>query len=207
VNTLVVAPHPDDETVGCGGRLALATAAGETVGAVFLTSGELGLEELAADKARAVREAEAEAAAQILGLTSLTFLRQPDWFLSGSSAQAAKELRDVFQRQPPDRVLVPHVDEWHPDHAATPAIVRMALRSVQETIEVQTYEVWTPMSAFDNVEDISMVMETKLAAVRAYRSQVDRFGYDEAVEALNRFRGVLAARGHYAEAYGQLDLI
>ena len=206
MNTLVVAPHPDDETIGCGGRLALATASGESVGAVFLTSGELGLEELAADKARAVREAEAEAAAQILGLTSLTFLRQPDWFLSGASGQAAKELREVVQREPPDRLLVPHVEEWHPDHAATPAIVRMALWNIQETIEVQTYEVWTPMTTFKDVEDISSVMETKLAAVRAYRSQVDRFRYDEAVEGLNRFRGAVAARCRYAEAYGQLDV-
>lgn len=206
MKTLVVAPHPEDETIGCGGRLALATAAGETVGAVFLTSGELGLEELDADEARAVREAEAECAAQILGLDRITFLRQPDWFLSGVSAQVAKELRDVFEREGPDRLLVPHGDEWHPDHAVTPAIVRMALQSVSEPIEVQTYEIWTPMSVFSDVEDISTVMGTKLEAVRAYSSQVDKFRYDEVVEELNRLRGALADRGQYAEAFGQLDL-
>jgi LmbE family N-acetylglucosaminyl deacetylase len=111
-----------------------------------------------------------------------------------------------LQREPPDRLLIPHGDEWHPDHAATPAVVRMALRSVPATIQVQAYEVWTPMTAFDDVEDISAVMATKLAAVRAYRSQVDKFRYDDAVEGLNRFRGALAARCPYAEAYCQVNL-
>ena len=49
--------------------------------------------------------------------------------------------------------------------------------------------------------------QTKLIAVRADRSQVDKFTYDEAVEGLNRFRGAQAARCRYAETYGQLGPI
>jgi hypothetical protein len=54
------------------------------------------------------------------------------------------------------------------------------------------------------VEDIYTLMATKLAAVCAYHSQVDKFTYDEAVEGLHRFRGALAARCRFAEVYGQL---
>ena len=207
MSVLVVAPHPDDETIGCGGRLALAAAAGEKVGAIFLTSGELGLTDLSADQARTVREAEAKEAARIIGITSLTFLRLPDWSLSDSSAQAVESLGRVLQQEHPNRLLIPHVNESHPDHAATPVILRMALRNIQVEIQVQTYEVWTPMTSFEEVEDISSVMEIKLAALRAYRSQLAQFQYDEAVEGLNRFRGALAARCRYAEAYGQFDVI
>jgi len=75
MNILVIAPHPDDETIGCGGALCLHAAKGDRVVVVFLTSGELGLKELAPAKAWQVRESEAQAAAKHLGITRLEFLR------------------------------------------------------------------------------------------------------------------------------------
>jgi LmbE family N-acetylglucosaminyl deacetylase len=204
MKTLVIAPHPDDESIGCGGTIALGTAAGDQAVVVFLTSGELGLEELAVDEARAIRESEAEAAGAILGLTDLRFLRYPDWFVSGCSADVAKALSQVMEQEAPDRLLVPHPDEWHPDHAAAAAIVFDAVKLVgAETIRLLTYEVWTPMSRFEEIEDISAVMGTKLEAVRAYRSQLATFDYCDAVEGLDRFRGALGARCRYAEVFGE----
>jgi N-acetylglucosamine malate deacetylase 1 len=206
MTTLVVAPHPDDESIGCGGTIVQGIAAGEEWAAVFLTSGELGLEKLPVEKAREVREAEAEEAADILGLTSLTFLRHPDWFLADATADASRSMARVLERVGPERVLLPHPDEWHPDHAATAAVVRGALHHAGlDDLRLQTYEVWTPMHRFEEVEDISEVMATKLRAVRAYRSQLATFDYDEAVEGLDRFRGALAGGCRYAEVFGELE--
>jgi LmbE family N-acetylglucosaminyl deacetylase len=206
MNTLVVAPHPDDETIGCGGTIALSVAAGEKVGAVFLTSGELGLEELPAMEARTIREAEAEEAARILGLASITFLRHRDWFLADCTAEAVKDLTQLIEREAPLRLFFPHPDEWHPDHAATAEIVLQAVEAGGDNeLRLQTYEVWTPMSSFDEVEDISAVMGTKLEAVRAYRSQLVKFKYDDAVEGLDRFRGALGGRCRYAEVFGECE--
>lgn len=206
MTALVVAPHPDDESIGCGGTIAQGVAAGEEWVAVFLTSGELGLEELPAEKARAVREAEAEEAAEILGLAGLTFLRHPDWFLAQATAEASRSLALLLEQVGADRVLCPHPDEWHPDHAATASVVRGAVQLAgRHDLWLQTYEVWTPMHRYEEVEDISEVMATKLQAVRAYRSQLAAFEYDDAVEGLDRFRGALAGRCRYAEVFGDLD--
>ena len=66
MSILIIAPHPDDESIGCGGTICLHSDRGERTVAVFLTSGELGLEHLPREEAWRVREGEAEAAAEIL---------------------------------------------------------------------------------------------------------------------------------------------
>src|SRR4051812_24596047 len=76
---VVIAPHPDDESIGCGGAILSHTGRGDRVHVVFLTSGELGLKHLKVEEAWNIRESEARAAAGILGISQLTFLRQPDW--------------------------------------------------------------------------------------------------------------------------------
>jgi LmbE family N-acetylglucosaminyl deacetylase len=201
VNVLVVAPHPDDESIGCGGTLRLHVERGDRVDVVFLTSGELGLEELEPDAARKVREDEAEQAAARLGLTRLEFLRHPDWFLGDALDAACTDVLRLVEELAPDRVLSPHALEAHPDHAATARIVDQVARRTECAFERVEYEVWTPMPEFDDVEDITTVFETKLAAVRTYASQLTKFRYDDAVDGLNRFRGALAGHCPYAEVF------
>src|SRR5829696_9912086 len=104
MNVLVVAPHPDDEAIGCGGAVCRHAARGDRVSAVFLTSGELGLKHLPRAEACRVREAEAEAAAVVLGLSRLTFLRQPDWGVGEQVGEAAAALRPVLDREEPELV-------------------------------------------------------------------------------------------------------
>ena len=59
MNVLVIAPHPDDESIGCGGTLCLHARRGDPITVAYLTSGELGLKHLARNKARLTREREA----------------------------------------------------------------------------------------------------------------------------------------------------
>jgi len=69
---------------------------------------------------------------------------------------------------------------------------------------LRAYEVWTPLSQYDDVEDITSVMPRKLRAVRAHRSQVVDFKYDRAIAGLNRYRGEMAAKTRYAEVFQTL---
>jgi N-acetylglucosamine malate deacetylase 1 len=206
MNILVVAPHPDDETIGCGGTLIRHVRRGDRVTAVFLTSGELGLKQLAPKEAWRVRESEAQEAAGVLGLADVRFLRCPDWFVSDHIEEAAALLRPVLAREQPALIYVPHALEWHPDHKAALPVLRSALgqRDVASPT-IRTYEVWTPLPEYDHVEDISGSIEQKLRAVRCYASQLVDLHYDRAVEGLNAYRGEMAARRPYAEVFATLE--
>lgn len=204
-DVMVVAPHPDDESLGCGGAICLHRQRGQSVHVVFLTSGELGLKELRREAAWQVREAEARCAAEILRLTGLTFLRLRDWFLADSVEEAANLLGVHLQREQPRILYLPHPEEGHPDHRAACPIVQKALRNGgRMAVEIRAYEVWTPLSHYDLVEDISTTMRSKLHALACYQSQLRQFRYDRSARGLNQFRGALAARCRYAEVFRRL---
>lgn len=207
MNILVLAPHPDDETIGCGGTLCLHDQRGDRVVVAYLTSGELGLKKLSCRKAWAVREKEARAAAKILGVAKAYFLRQPDWMLHDHLSVAAAVLRPVLQLEKPRVIYLPHESDAHPDHRASSSILRLALHSLNGLRpELRAYEVWTPLPSHDRLEDISRVMPRKLRALRAHASQLNEFDYERAVRGLNAFRGELAARTRYAEVFHSMTL-
>jgi LmbE family N-acetylglucosaminyl deacetylase len=205
MNILVIAPHPDDEAIGCGGSILLHVKEGDRVAAVFLTSGELGLKHLAAREARKIREGEGRRAGRILGLSNLHFLRQPDWYLNEKVQKAARVLAPVMRAESPAMVYVPHPLEWHPDHRAALRIVRLAVGWAGiSRPQLRGYEVWTPLGEFDEVNDISKVMTRKLRALRCHASQFSEFNYARAVKGLNQYRGELAGRCAYAEVFQKL---
>ena len=208
LSVLVIAPHPDDEAIGCGGTLCLHQARGDRVHVVFLTSGERFSRDVPAESIAPLREAEAEKACQVLAVHGIDFLRLPDLELNEDVGRAAQRLRPVLETRPPGVIYVPHPQESHPDHAAALVIVRAALELCPSAVrvpELRGYEVWSPLTRYDWVEDITPVMARKLGAVRCYLSQLHRFRYDHAARGLNRYRGILAGGCRYAEAFVCLD--
>src|SRR5262249_29639543 len=129
MNLVVIAPHPDDEAIGCGGSICLQVERGNRVAVVFLTSGELGVKNLPGEEVRKIREQEAERAAEVLGVAALSFLRRPDWYVGHAVAEAAAALRPVLAREAPKMIFLPHAQEWHPDHRACLPVVAQALES------------------------------------------------------------------------------
>jgi LmbE family N-acetylglucosaminyl deacetylase len=200
VNVLVVAPHPDDEAIGCGGTIIRHAEAGDRVYVAFLTSGELSHKDRPAEEVRDIREREATFAAAVLGVEAHEFLRRPDFGLEDDLDGAAAALAQVIERRNPDRVYVSHRGEWHPDHRAA-CTITSALAGPRQ-LEVLTYEVWTPLTEFAEVEDISAQMSRKLEAIGCYSSQLETFDYIRAATGLSQYRGALAARTEYAEVFG-----
>jgi LmbE family N-acetylglucosaminyl deacetylase len=207
MNVAVVAPHPDDETLGCGGSIRLHADQGDQISVIFLTSGELALGHLPAEEARRIREREADEAAAVLGATSTVFLRGPDWTVGDTIETLAMALRPILADQAPAIIYLPHAGEWHPDHAAALPLVSAAIRNWGGNVpQLLSYEVWTPLSAYGCVRDITSVMEQKMTAVRCYQSQLQSFRYDRAILGLDKYRGALAGHCDYAEVFGQPTL-
>ena len=207
MNILVIAPHPDDETIGCGATLCQHARQGDRLTVVFLTSGELGLKQLSREKAWAIREEEARLAASILGLGALHFLRLPDWFVGDSLKPGVRLLRPLLLAEAPQLIYAPHEADGHPDHQAALPLLRLSIQAARKPApEVRLYEVWTPLLVHDRVHDISRVMSRKIKALRAYRSQLATFNYERAVRGLNAFRGELAAKCRYAEVFRTASL-
>jgi LmbE family N-acetylglucosaminyl deacetylase len=201
VTQLVVAPHPDDEAIGCGGVIAGNSGAGDRVVVAFLSSGECGIPCLSADAAGRLREREAAAAAEVLGVADLHFLRLPDGRIDAQPARAAARLAWVVRTEQPDIVRMPHPHDGHADHQATWSILQQAIRLADiATPDFLAYEIWTPMAAPDYAEDITAFMDRKLAAIGCYRSQLRQLSYDHGIAGLNAYRGAFLAGSQYAEA-------
>ena len=197
---LIVSPHPDDESIGCGGTIAKLVAAGAAARVVFLTSGEGGGHGMDPDETRVLREKEASAAAAVLGIASIDFWHQPDGYLR-ARRPLVERLRAELCSWSPTTVYAPHAGEMHPDHRATARIVAMACQGL--SIETLYFEVWTPLARFDEIVDVTSTIGTKVEAIRSYASQCNIMRFDDAFTGLARYRGEMFSwpQGDYAEVF------
>src|SRR5207249_9878224 len=169
----------------------------------FLTSGEMGLTDLSEDDARRMRERESEDAAGILGISSVTFLRRPDQHLEQDTVQAAQALKPILEREKPEIIYLPHERDFHRDHRASVSIVQKPVgASGIATPALLSYEVLTPLTEYDGAEDISTVIQRKLKAVCAHRSQARQARCARDLPAMHRSRGAVAGGGRAAVVSG-----
>ncbi len=207
---LVIAPHPDDESIGCGGTLCRHIASGDEVFTLFLTSGEQGGHGLSPQETIRRREREAHRAAEILGIRRFEFWRIPDGRVRASIG-AIERLQGIIRSYNPQTIYVTHSDEMHSDHRAAARLVRRALRKLGtpgRRPTVLMYEVWTPLMSMDEIVDITAHVARKRKAVRAHRTQCAVMRLDEAALCLNRYRGEMHCwpEGDYAEVFRKMQI-
>lgn len=201
---LVISPHPDDETLGCGGTLRKHVLEGDQVYTIFLTSGERGGHGLPPIETKKIREEEAKRAGAILGISRMEFWRIPNGKLRVTK-EIVKKLQNKLTEYRPDIIYVTHKGEMHPEHRAAARLVASALENDSPDInpEVLMFEIWTPMQDMDYIVDISSFVEIKRKAILAYESQCRVMNFDSALLSLNRYRGEMHSwpGGDYAEIF------
>jgi LmbE family N-acetylglucosaminyl deacetylase len=206
----VLAPHPDDEVIGCGGALARHVQAGAPVTVAFLTDGRHGHSSLGglrgAERRRAEaelvvrRKQEAEAALSVLGIREAVFLDEEDTALA-VAPRVVQRLAALLDDVRPQTVYAPFPLEEHPDHLAAAELLLAAAERGGRGFDCVGYEVWTPLVANAYVV-IDAVVDLKREALRRYVSQLDDADYVHAALGLNAYRSlVLGPPVRFAEAF------
>lgn len=203
-NALVLAPHPDDESFGCGGMIRRMTMSKARVDVAFLTRGEQGNEEGLATHCRQLelaqrRSTEALNACEILGVSNVLFLDGHDGQLSQQPHLRTAVLR-LLQERSYRTVFCPWPGESHPDHAMTYHFLKAALAEYSSEVEVWLYEVWSPLTP-NMVVPIDSAIEAKCAAMRAHASQLELADYVTAFRALAQYRSLRFPSSRHAEAF------
>ena len=206
---VVIAAHPDDEVLGCGGTLARMASEGRAVHVLLMADGESSRVSGSSwiDPAQlAARNAAAEAACAILGCTSVEILALPDNRLDGLELLDVVKLIEAFvQRYQPSTVFTHHSGDVNVDHRVVHEAVLAACRPqpghpVRELLffEVPSSTEWRPPAFGETFSpnwfvDITETMATKLEALRAYESELRDFPHPRSlkgVTALAQWRGV-----------------
>lgn len=191
---LVLAPHPDDESIGCGGLLLKYRGQCDVV---VLTDGRHGGSSGQGKKETVTqRKSELEKAMKYAGVESWFFLGVEDGKLADNFAKFSELDLGGY-----DAIFCPAPGENHEDHAC----VYDFLLKMKPQAQIFGYEVWSTLSSQSHYIDISNVVDEKKRLIGFYESQVTQVDYVSKAIGLNCFRGMQVYPAiDYAEVYKKL---
>ena len=225
VDILVVAAHPDDAEFGVAGSVARWTAEGRAVVYVVCTSGEKGTTDrsLQPEELRQIREQEQRAAADLLGVREVVFLRYEDQTLEDTPT-LRKHIVEMIRTYRPRTVVTTDPYRryvWHRDHRIIGQVVLDAVFPfardhlaypdlLPKGLEPHKVKEVLFFGAEDInfYSDITSTFDRKVAALKCHASQMRELGVNNLEEWLrNRFKQ-LAAKSEYelAEAFHRVEL-
>jgi LmbE family N-acetylglucosaminyl deacetylase len=203
-DALVIAPHPDDESLGCGGSLVRHIKAGRRVKIIFLTNGDKGdFEGRFGKEYIEIRKKSAQKALDILGVMDYEFWGYGDREFHMAVQDVRVKLSRTIEAFRPSLIYAPSPFEAHPDHKGAFEVI-WHLKE-QFDITIAFYEIL--MAIYPNVlVDITAEMGLKTRAIESYFTEVYYNDYVTKVVGLNRFRTATLPRNiTYAEAFVLLE--
>jgi LmbE family N-acetylglucosaminyl deacetylase len=192
---LVLAPHPDDESIGCGGLLLKYS---KITDVICLTDGRYGGKGENFTETIQERRAEFVSSMEYAQVSRYSFLDIEDQNLI-NSAEAFSQIDFTGYRY----IFIPNFLDTHIDHQA---VSKLLLGSkLQSDVSIVMYEVWNGLALPNSYIDISDVIEKKEKLIKFYTSQLEGMDFHKRILGLNYYRGMAIARD-YVEAYSQFDL-
>lgn len=210
-NYLIIAPHADDEVLGCGATIGRLAEQGNNVYVLIATNASVGAPELfSPDLIRLIRT-EALTAHELLGVRETIFLEFPAPALDQYPRyKMANEIASVIRKYSIDTVYIPHRGDCHLDHRIIHECAMVACRPIaNSTVKaVYAYETLSetewgePMSseAFVPTKYVSFSEDEfniKLKAMSCFKTQLYDFPASrslEAIEALAKYRGATVSK-------------
>jgi N-acetylglucosamine malate deacetylase 1 len=180
LDILVLAAHPDDAELGCGGTVAMHVAMGQSVGIVDLTRGELGTRGTIS-----TRDKEASEGAKILGIAIRENLNLKDGFFRNSLEEQVAVVK-VIRKYQPEIILANAIHDRHPDHGkgadlAFESAFLSGLPKFETSDAGKSQSAWRPKVLYhyiqsqyiepDFIVDVSDFWDTKMNAIRAFKTQ------------------------------------
>ncbi|MDM8557968.1 glycosyltransferase [Candidatus Parabeggiatoa sp. HSG14] len=203
---LVIAPHSDDETLGCGGTLALLQQNGCHVKVVVVTdSGSKGepLGESDIDVVK-TRQQESIAALNLLGVDDILFLTEPDGYFQYTPL-IAEQLTTILANFVADWIFLPTALDYHRDHISVSLTLLPLWQQRGCKERVFLYETWAPVPT-TWIVDISTTFTLKQQAIQCYKLPLQYCDYKAIITGLMQYRGLyLKQSGEYAEAFLELE--
>lgn len=200
MNILAIGAHPDDIEFGCGGTLAKYAKRGHHVFLMVMTEGDQGGEP-------PVRTREQLASNEILGVKEIFWGGYMDTKISADQA-TIMQLERIIRKVQPNFILTHFTDDTHQDHRHLSQVTISATRYIRNVLfyEGPTSQYFSPQVYVD----ISETMDTKMKALEAHASQVEKTNIEdrsiiELVQSTATFRGV-QGRVKYAEAFAAVRL-
>ena len=207
MRVLVIAPHPDDEVLGCGGTITKHVASGNEVYVCIVTKGMEPL--FSKEQVDVVRE-ECKKANDMLGVKEVLFLDFPAAMLEEVPRYKLNDaISNVIQTIKPEEVYIPHCGDMQLDHKMIVDASMVALRPkyehvvkriyAYETLSETGWDIPNETNAFiPNVyNDITDFLESKIKAMNCYKSQLADYPNArsiEAVKALAKYRGTAVTK-------------
>ncbi|MBF2066352.1 MAG: PIG-L family deacetylase [Calothrix sp. C42_A2020_038] len=180
---MVFSPHQDDETLGCGGMIALKREKGVPVTVVFLTDGQGSGGSMSKIKEEIIqiRKQEAQSALSILGVDSsdVYFLDKPDGslrdLLGESKQKTIEQIIELLKKYKPQEVYVPHYKDCHRDHEATYTLVKEAIAQLGVDVDLLQYPIWifwrAPLFIMLQLKDIAAARKLSITEVQSRKQQ------------------------------------